>query len=215
MRCREYKSELIELARGGASPEAARHAEQCHECALFLEEQWSLTEMELRVNTGENAPAYLQTRLLDEFVRTRRPAHWRLWPAWVGAAAAAILLAWWIQPRPLPPPKVNWNIAVAKPPLAVAATVPAKGASRRVSAPRPMPDGDPPFVQIPYTQPLAPWERSEVMRMEMPAAALIAAGLPMAISDPAAQAKADVLVGEDGRPRAVRLISISEGNIEQ
>jgi hypothetical protein len=50
--------------------------------------------------------------------------------------------------------------------------------------------------------------------MEMPVAALIAAGLPLAISDPAAQAKADVLIGEDGRPRAVRLISISERSIE-
>jgi hypothetical protein len=170
---REYKSELIELARGGASPEAARHAEHCRDCALFLEEQWSLTEMELRLSTRESAPAYLQARLLDEFARTRRPAHWHLWPAWVGAVAAAILLVWWIQPRPLPPPKVNLSIAVAKPPLAAAATISAKVPRRRVSAPTP--DADPPFLQIPYTEPLAPWEGYQVMRMEMPVAALIAA----------------------------------------
>jgi hypothetical protein len=77
------------------------------------------------------------------------------------------------------------------------------------------PDADPPFLPIPYTQPLQPGERAEVVRMEMPVAALIAAGFPVATSDAGAEASADVIIGEDGRARAVRLISISERSIER
>jgi hypothetical protein len=51
--------------------------------------------------------------------------------------------------------------------------------------------------------------------MEMPVAALIAAGFPFATSDAGAEASADVIIGEDGRARAVRLISISERSIER
>ena len=64
-----------------------------------------------------------------------------------------------------------------------------------------------PFVQIPYVAPLAPYERTEVMRMDVPVAALIAAGFEVHVADPAAVIRADVLVGQDGRPHAIRLIS--------
>jgi hypothetical protein len=64
-----------------------------------------------------------------------------------------------------------------------------------------------PFVQIPYVAPLAPYERTEVMRMDVPVAALIAAGFEVHVADPAAIIRADVLVGQDGRPHAIRLIS--------
>ena len=67
------------------------------------------------------------------------------------------------------------------------------------------------FVPIPYVSPLMPYERAEIVRMEMPVAALIAAGLPMRTADPGARAEADVVVGQDGRARAVRLVSISAG----
>jgi hypothetical protein len=70
-------------------------------------------------------------------------------------------------------------------------------------------ENDQPFLAIPYTAPLASYERTSLVRMDLPVSALVAAGLPVRISDPAAQASADVLVGEDGRARAVRVISIS------
>jgi hypothetical protein len=70
-------------------------------------------------------------------------------------------------------------------------------------------DSEQPFVPIPYVVPLGAYERAEVVRMEVPVAALIAAGFPMQTADPGARAEADVVVGQDGRARAVRLISIS------
>jgi hypothetical protein len=66
-----------------------------------------------------------------------------------------------------------------------------------------------PFVPIPYIAPPAPYERVEVVRMELPVAALIAAGLTVRTADPGARVEAEVLVGQDGRARAVRLISNS------
>jgi hypothetical protein len=44
--------------------------------------------------------------------------------------------------------------------------------------------------------------------MEMPVAALIAAGMPLFAADTGARVQADVVVGEDGLARAIRLISI-------
>jgi hypothetical protein len=47
------------------------------------------------------------------------------------------------------------------------------------------------------------------MHLEMPVAALAAAGLTVTVPDPRASAQTDVIVGEDGRIRAIRLLSIS------
>ena len=58
------------------------------------------------------------------------------------------------------------------------------------------------FLQIPYVVPPAPYERTEVVRMDVPDAALISAGFRM--EAPAADSvSADVVVGQDGRPLAV------------
>lgn len=64
-----------------------------------------------------------------------------------------------------------------------------------------------PFVAIPYVVPLAPYERASVMRMDVPVAALVAAGFEVHGAEPGGTVSADVLVGQDGRMHAVRLIS--------
>lgn len=58
------------------------------------------------------------------------------------------------------------------------------------------------FMRIPYVVPPAPYERTEIVRMDVPVAALIAAGIKM---DRLAgeTVSADVLVGQDDRPLAV------------
>jgi hypothetical protein len=65
------------------------------------------------------------------------------------------------------------------------------------------------FTALPYVVQPALYERTEVRRVTVPVAELIAAGLPMQ-ADPGAHVEADVMVGQDGRARAVRLISVSE-----
>jgi len=75
----------------------------------------------------------------------------------------------------------------------------------RSGVPEPAPTQDErPFVAIPYTVPLAPDEHPLVARIEIPVPALIAAGFRVT-ADPAGVVEADVLVGEDGRVRAIRI----------
>ena len=65
----------------------------------------------------------------------------------------------------------------------------------------------PNFVPIPYVPPLEPYESARVMQMEIPVAALLAVGYSVQTDDPAQTVTAEVLVGEDGRAHAVRLLS--------
>jgi hypothetical protein len=61
------------------------------------------------------------------------------------------------------------------------------------------------FMRIPYVVPPAPYERTEVLHMDVPVAALIAAGFRM--DEPAGTTvAADVLVGQDDRPLAIRFL---------
>jgi hypothetical protein len=76
-------------------------------------------------------------------------------------------------------------------------------ASRRLEAAEPAQ----PFLAIPYTVPLAPGERATVVRMVLSASAMAAIGFPLPAIDPSNEAQADVLVGEDGRARAVRIVA--------
>ena len=69
-----------------------------------------------------------------------------------------------------------------------------------------------PFVPIPYLAPPAPYERIEVVRMQVPVAALIAAGVPVRTADPGGRVEAEVMIGQDGRAHAVRLVPNSSWN---
>ena len=63
-----------------------------------------------------------------------------------------------------------------------------------------------PFVAIPYVAGPAPYERTEVRQMDIPLAALIAAGVEVRATNVGGSVRADVLVGQDGRPLAIRLV---------
>jgi hypothetical protein len=65
---------------------------------------------------------------------------------------------------------------------------------------------DEPFLSIPYVVPPAAYERTRVLRMSVPVAALRSAGIAIQLVDAGASVRADVLVGQDGRPLAVRLV---------
>jgi anti-sigma factor RsiW len=62
------------------------------------------------------------------------------------------------------------------------------------------------FVGIPYLPPLDPHENATIVRMNIRVATLIAVGYRVT-ADPETVVPADVLVGEDGRAHAVRVLS--------
>jgi hypothetical protein len=63
------------------------------------------------------------------------------------------------------------------------------------------------FYPIPYTPPLEPYERVMVVQTEVPVTELIAAGFRVPAGDPAGSMRADVIVSQDGRPRAIRPVA--------
>jgi hypothetical protein len=135
------------------------------------------------------APLEVEQAVLAEFDRVERRKRGRVWIAAVGAIAASVTVVWISENRSAPK----------------AATPPAVEAQADA-------ESEQPFVPIPYVLQPEPYERVEVVRMSLPVSELIAAGFRMQTADLGAQAEADVMVGQDGRPRAVRLISISSFN---
>jgi hypothetical protein len=63
-----------------------------------------------------------------------------------------------------------------------------------------------PFVRVPYVVPPAPYERTELVRMDVPVATLIASGLEVRVPALGGTVTADVLLGQDGRALALRLV---------
>jgi hypothetical protein len=63
------------------------------------------------------------------------------------------------------------------------------------------------FVLLPYADTYEPLEAGEIVRVQLGSAALESLGLPVAGADTGQQVLADVLIGQDGLPRAVRLVN--------
>jgi hypothetical protein len=72
-----------------------------------------------------------------------------------------------------------------------------------------------PFLEMPYVAPLAPYERVKVVRMDVPVAELTAEGLDVRAPDTGASVLVDVVLGQDGRAHAIRLVSNQVGSITQ
>ena len=223
--CPEYRQRLIELARGTVAADERRvlmaHVQSCADCARVLDGQWALSSALGSMAAGAIPEmAEIETLVLAEFDRAARRPVVRMsrWALVAGLAAAVLLGLVWVerrQPAVRPPAKIETAAvqAPAEMPVAAAEAAPRrKSPVRQVKAdpspPQPNEESQP-FLTIPYTVPLSPEERTTVVRMEIPVAALIAAGYSVPVSDPGATLEADVLVSEDGRARAIRPVAIS------
>ncbi len=191
---RHLSSEEISRWTIGERPaEIARHAMECLRCREELdrlEDTFSLfRESGIRWSDRCYAARYgveWQPELSSPAPMAHRGGRPLL--PWACALAASVLLGGVLLLRPAPPPQQ--------------AQVP----DRR---------GDEPFVEIPYVAPLAPYERAEVTRMDVPVTALIAAGFEVHVADMTATVRADVLFGQDGRAHAIRLIPDSLTNSDR
>lgn len=67
------------------------------------------------------------------------------------------------------------------------------------------------FIEIPYVAPLDPRENATIVRMNIRVATLISVGYRVT-ADPDTMVQADVLMGEDGRAHAVRVLSDIDWN---
>ena len=153
---------------------------------------------------------------------------------WLLVAAAALLVACGLlvyraarrEPAPAPVAKSDVPVAPATDalPETTVAAAPirrAPRAARSVPAPTPLVqirdemtlyagegggEVTTEFLSLDYSENPAPMEAGQVIRVEMPRAALAKFGLPVDVERAHAPVKADLLLGEDGFARAIRFV---------
>ena len=157
-------------------------------------------------------PPELESILLGKLDRAMRLRRRRIiFSATAAGALAASLAVIWMAPSRQATPPPTQTATIPTPVVEHPGTITPLKRARKVAR-QPLAAPEQPFVPIPYVTPLEPYERFDVVRMELPVAALISAGFDVQSPDTGALAEADVVVGQDGRARAVRVISISNLN---
>lgn len=197
--CGVHIRKLVECARSGAAQDAAlqAHLGACPVCRARWEDELRLTATlrAARETAFERAPAPRRDELMRAFAAGRRRAFYT--PAWLAVAAAAVLifsvaLAYALRqgsPASLQIARHNAGVTQSGPEAEV------DDWSNDESG----------FVAVPYAPPLAAGEFVSVVRAEFQPVALARMGIYVEAT-PGSEVPADVLVGEDGTPRAVRLI---------
>jgi hypothetical protein len=209
------------------------HVAACPRCAEQLRRQRDLTAR-LHAVAGSTpewtASDATERRLLDAFaataarttspapaIRKTAPAQWWLVPA--TAAAAALLGLWFVvrdapvapeeSQNPVPPAVTRPAPAVNAPPVS-ARVEPAPPTERRTVPPRRRSAAREQmieFMPIPSAAGLPAFESGAIVRMDVPIPELPNYGVHI-IPDAARQAvEAEVLVGQDGMARAIRLVA--------
>jgi hypothetical protein len=149
------------------------------------------------------------------------------WRPWVPAAAAVVVagvafLAWAASRPQSSPPRGYVSAApeAEKPPrvrvgLEANATAPSPA---EVISHSPAPSRKPPktnvvtpsgFVDLPWTAGLPAFESGEIVRMDIPVASLPTYGIDISSGAGKGPVEADVLIGQDGFARAIRLVTTS------
>jgi hypothetical protein len=198
LNCVGYKERAVECARrrGDADPALRAHLRVCEACR----ERWE-AELELSAHLGflsaESRPRRSSGDARESLMNIFEARHARRssprW-YWAAAVAAAVLLGLVLGPE-----AVNRlrHPAASAPDETAASTIESYADSEG-------------FIAVPYAPPLATGEMVRIVHTELNPAALASLGVSV---DPAwtTQLPADVLEGEDGMPRAVR-VSDSEYN---
>ena len=228
MTCREFdeavhgfvRMELLDLA---LRESVLEHAAQCSLCAERMAEATALAESSeavSRITRDGQAPPRVEAALLTAFRNHhRRRAAWQRNMEWatVGAAAAVLLgLLWTAGGRPkgqLPPAPRKGVSSHSNEPLD------AKGpAGVKPDVLTPAPNAEPvrasgtetytasDFVPVPFSAGIAPDDAGMIVRVQLTRASLAELGYPVAETPEEDLISADILVGEDGWPRGVKLV---------
>jgi hypothetical protein len=143
----------------------------------------------LRAAAARRSPPHeLRDRLLDEFNALH--AKRRFQPRWALLAGAASLIAAALS--------LSWRLS----PISAGAAVVAQTEWEQLAGSA---DGE--FVAVPYAPPLAPGESVDVVRTQLDSQALERMGVNISLASAAsAEVNADLVLGQDGLPRAVRVL---------
>jgi Zn-finger nucleic acid-binding protein len=188
--CSDWTREITERSRRGGGPgdALAVHLAECPRCAAHWASQVELSRDMHRIRAAARhlrSPQAARDQLLTAF--DERAAAFGSRPHWRWAAVAAMVV------------------------LLVAVGIWKQPAARHVASQLVQIDAGPDemaadsgFVPVPYALPLAQGEVVEVVRMDLTPAALARLGFVTQAGYPN-EVTADLAIGEDGLPRAVRL----------
>ena len=156
---------------------------------------------------SKEASPEVEARLRVQFQSRGQKRAWRRTAVWAAAAAAAMVVFFVVTNRKPPAPAPVREVvrqAVVVPPEAPPAAVVKTARRVRKSATRPQ---EVVTDFFPLMDPAPPFERGQLLRVELPASAMQMVGLPVREDRLADSVQADVLVGEEGLPRAIRFVS--------
>ena len=157
------------------------------------------------------APPEVEARLVGFFTSRRRSG--RRWAPIAAAAGLVMALLLWpshtskptVSEAPavlLPVPESAWPIREAEPTPRIART-PRKIAPKIAAVPE---SHEVVTDFFPLMNPAPSFERGQMLRVQLPAAAMQTVGLPVREEHLGDVIQADVLVGEEGMPRAIRFV---------
>jgi hypothetical protein len=147
-------------------------------------------------DASTEAPPEIEMQLRKKFRSRKRRRAWRraaLWAPLVPAAALVMLFVF-----------VHRKPALA-PVSPVSINTPAAPSLEQVVPPQPEEIVTDFF---PLLDPAPPFGRGKILRVELPASAMKMVGLPVHEEHLADSVRADVLVGEEGLPRAIRFVKV-------
>ncbi len=160
------------------------------------------------------APASVEERLLGALRRRTRARRRNLGLAMgAGAVAAGIAMMLWIRPAPAVAPAyvASLNVPAVQGAVASAAVAPTVLQTPPKAAPvrrRHRRDTEVAmnFYRLPDTEDLPPVESATIVRVRLPMSSLRLMGFPVSEEQAAESVQADVLLGQDGLARGVRLV---------
>jgi len=229
MSCREFDEFVhgfvrMELLDVNVREAALEHAAHCELCSERLEDAGALAEASEMLGQSaraEQMPPHMEASLLAAFRSHHRRASWRRSLEWasLGAAAAVLLIFLWsthmrsrVQSPVAPMKDVSSQSQL---PAEAKATEPTKQdgltpvalvASSVADAPASASYAASDFVPVPYTGAITSDDPGMIVRVQLSRASLAQLGYPVAETPDEDLILADVLVGEDGWPRGVKLI---------
>jgi hypothetical protein len=197
----------------------------------LLENQIKLTDgltalaiMEHRGPSPALEAALLRNLRSRELQLAPRRRYWKTAAIFSGAVAAGLVLMFALRPHNKVLPVAEVRLVIERPvvktgpPRSVTAphveAVPVASSQRRprrralntVGPPQAPESAPADFIPVPFSAPLGTNERAQMVRVSIPAATLAVWGFPLAPVEPGRKIDADVVVGENGLARAVRLV---------
>ena len=229
MTCREFDEVVhgfvrMELLDVNVREAALDHTAHCASCADRMTQAVMLaeaSEMACGNLREQQTPARVEAAVLAAFRHHHRRANWRRTFEWtaVGAVAATVLALVWTFAGPsrgqsTPSPKKDVSSQTTGP-LDAQLNVPAQPATSVSSTEAEVLSAGigetlaaDDFVQLPYADAIGPEDLGMVVRVQLTRASLTELGYPAtdSLNPEDDLVSADVLVGEDGWPRAVKVI---------